>query len=52
MPLLTERASMDSFQLSYSEDDREEWPGLLAFEHVAAILHSVEDDLKVRLELV
>ena len=31
---------MDSFQLSYSEDDREEWPGLLAFEHVAAILRA------------
>ena len=29
MPLLTERASMDSFQLSYSDNDREEWPALV-----------------------
>ena len=38
MPLLTERASMDSFQLSYADDDREEWPQLARAEHVRAIL--------------
>ena len=38
MPLLTERASMDSFQLSYSHDDREEWPALAAAPHVRGIL--------------
>lgn len=37
MPLLTERASMDSFQLSYSDNDREEWPGLERAEHVQGI---------------
>ena len=38
MPLLTERASMDSFQLSYAEDDREEWPSLIHSAHVQGIL--------------
>lgn len=28
MCLLTERGAMDSFQLSYSDDDREEWPAI------------------------
>ena len=28
MALLTERASMDSFQVSYADEDREEWPAL------------------------
>lgn len=37
MPLLTERASMDSFQLSYADEDREEWPGLVHAPHVRAI---------------
>lgn len=34
MPLLTERASMDSFQLSYADADREEWPALERAPHV------------------
>ena len=38
MPLLTERASMDSFQLSYSDNDREEWPGLDTALHVRGLL--------------
>jgi hypothetical protein len=37
MPLLTERASMDSFQLSYSDNDREEWPGLETALHVRGL---------------
>jgi hypothetical protein len=40
MPVLTERASMDSFQLSYSDDDREEWPALLHSPHVRDLLAS------------
>lgn len=35
--LFTERAAMDSFQLSYSEADREEWPGLATAPHVLGI---------------
>ena len=38
MPLLTERASMDSFQLSYADLDREEWPGLKDAPHVTGLL--------------
>ena len=34
MALLTERASMDSFQVSYSDEDREEWPSLADAPHV------------------
>jgi len=35
--LLTERAAMDSFQLSYSDADREEWPALATAPHVVGV---------------
>ncbi|KAL1530584.1 hypothetical protein AB1Y20_001484 [Prymnesium parvum] len=38
LPLLTERGSMDSLQLSYSDVDREEWPQLKAAPHVKGLL--------------
>ena len=38
LALLTERASMDSFQLSYTEDDREEWPALASAPHVRGLV--------------
>eukprot|EP00908_Phaeocystis_cordata_P017649 Transcript_29002.p1 GENE.Transcript_29002~~Transcript_29002.p1 ORF type:complete len:584 (+),score=116.33 Transcript_29002:255-1754(+) len=37
MALLTERAAMDSFQVSYSDDDREEWPALATAPHVVGL---------------
>ena len=37
MSLLTERASMDSFQVSYSDEDREEWPALKDAPHVRSL---------------
>ena len=46
--LLTERASMDSFQLSYTEDDREEWPALASAPLSGDRLDAVADALETR----